>query len=82
MGAKPTSTTASTAAPLPLFLQVHGAVFSSWIVLFLAQSLLVAAGRTAAHRSLGWAGAALAVVMGPVGAASGIRTLRAQVDAG
>jgi len=49
--------------PLPLYLHVHGFAFTAWIGLFVAQTLLVAARRVDVHRRLGWAGAALAVVM-------------------
>ena len=49
--------------PLPLYLQIHGFAFTTWVGLFLAQTTLVAAGRTDIHRRLGWAGAALAVLM-------------------
>src|ERR1041385_4599640 len=52
--------------PLPLYLKVHGLLFTAWIGLFLVQTSLVAAGRTDIHRRLGWAGAALAAVMVPV----------------
>jgi hypothetical protein len=48
---------------------VHGVAFSAWIVLFVAQTTLVAAGRTDLHRRLGVAGAVLAagmVVLGTV----------------
>jgi hypothetical protein len=48
-------------------LHLHGLIFSAWIVLLLAQTALVAAKRTAVHRRLGWAGAALAVLMFLVG---------------
>lgn len=44
-------------------LHLHGLVFSSWIVLLLAQTALVAAKRTPLHRRLGWAGAGLALLM-------------------
>ncbi len=71
-----------TSSPLPLFLHVHGLVFSSWIVLFVAQTALVAAGQAAAHRGTGWVGAALALTLGPVGVVSGSLSMRAQVDAG
>jgi hypothetical protein len=49
--------------PLPLYLHVHGFAFTAWIVLFAAQTMLVAARRVDVHRRLGWAGAALAVLM-------------------
>ena len=48
---------------------VHGIIFTSWVLLFLTQASLVAAGRTSVHRRLGVAGAGLAavmVVLGPV----------------
>ena len=46
---------------------VHGAVFTAWIALFVAQNLLVTAGRTRVHRRLGVAGAVLAAAMVVVG---------------
>jgi hypothetical protein len=48
-------------------LHLHGLLFTSWLVLLLAQTLLVAANRTRVHRRLGWAGAALAALMILVG---------------
>jgi hypothetical protein len=53
--------------PLPLLLHVHGLIFSSWIVLFLVQTTLVASGRTHVHRRLGLAGGAITVLMLVVG---------------
>ena len=38
---------------LPWYLHVHGAVLTAWFALFLAQTVLVARHRTAAHRRLG-----------------------------
>jgi hypothetical protein len=49
--------------PLDTALHVHGAVFSAWIAVFVAQTSLVAAGRRDVHRKLGWAGACLALLM-------------------
>ena len=54
------------AAPEPFF-YFHGAVFTSWIVLLLAQVSLVSAGRVDLHRRLGIAGAVLAAAMIVVG---------------
>jgi hypothetical protein len=51
-----------TRALSPL-LHVHGALFTSWILLLVAQTTLVAAGRTDIHRRLGVAGGFLAVLM-------------------
>jgi hypothetical protein len=51
------------AEPLDAAFHVHGLVFSAWIALFVAQTSLVAAGRTDVHRKAGWAGACLAALM-------------------
>ena len=41
-------------APLPnLLIQVHGAAFSCWILLLVAQTSLASAGRVDIHRRLG-----------------------------
>ena len=45
--------------PLSLLVHMHGALMTLWMVLFLVQILLVAAGRTPLHRRLGRAGGAL-----------------------
>jgi FtsH-binding integral membrane protein len=51
-------------APLPAFiLHLHGAAFSCWILLLVAQTSLVAAGRVDIHRRLGIAGFLLACLM-------------------
>jgi hypothetical protein len=55
-----------TPALKPL-LHIHGALFTSWILLLLAQTALVAARRTDLHRRLGVAGAVLAATMVGVG---------------
>jgi hypothetical protein len=68
--------------PLPTYLHVHGFLFTTWIALFIAQTSLVAARRTDVHRRLGWATAALAVVMVVVGTTAGIVSMRRQIEAG
>jgi uncharacterized membrane protein YozB (DUF420 family) len=51
-------------APLPtILIHIHGAVFSSWIILFVAQTVLVAKRNLRLHRKLGYAGAVLAGLM-------------------
>ena len=51
-------------APLPSWIiHVHGALFSSWIILFIVQVSLVAAHRVDLHRKLGVIGFSLACVM-------------------
>jgi hypothetical protein len=44
------------ANPLPPLLHLHGAAFSSWILLLIVQTSLVAAGRVDLHRRLGLLG--------------------------
>jgi hypothetical protein len=48
---------------LPALFHVHGAAFTSWMLLLIVQTLLVAAGRTPLHRRLGVAGGVLAALM-------------------
>src|SRR5688572_23924689 len=67
--------------PLPLYLQIHGALFTAWIALFIAQTALVAARRTDLHRTLGWVGAGLALVMVVVGTSAGILSMRGRLAA-
>ena len=51
-------------APLPnLLVHIHGAVFTSWIVLLITQTSLVAGGRVDLHRRLGLLGFAVACLM-------------------
>lgn len=62
--------------PLKPLLVLHGAVFTVWLGLFLAQATLIPAGRTDLHRKLGWASLAWAVLMVGLGVAAGLDTLR------
>jgi uncharacterized membrane protein YozB (DUF420 family) len=62
--------------PLTLLYQLHGALFTAWIALLVAQIALVAGGRTDIHRMLGVAGAVLAAVIFIVGIAVSVETLR------
>jgi hypothetical protein len=62
--------------PLPPVFQIHGAVFSAWVILFVLQTALVSARRTPLHRRLGWLGGAVAVLMlvtGFLAAAAAVR---------
>jgi len=55
-------------APLPsAIIHLHGAVFSCWILLLVAQTSLVAAGRVDIHRRLGIAGFLLGCLMVVIG---------------
>jgi hypothetical protein len=49
--------------PLTLAVGAHGMIFSAWLALFLAQSILVPKGHIAVHRRLGYAGVGLAALM-------------------
>jgi hypothetical protein len=57
---------------LSLLVHIHGLVFTSWVLLFLAQTTLVATGRTDRHRKLGVAGAVLAALLLIVGTTTAI----------
>ena len=48
-------------------LHLHGIVFTTWLVVLLTQTTLIAANRTSTHRRLGIAGIWLAVLMIAVG---------------
>jgi hypothetical protein len=65
--------------PLMPLLHLHGVVFTSWIALYLAQTILVAAKRTDIHRRLGIVGAVIAVLMILIGTLTAI--IRAQQGA-
>jgi hypothetical protein len=67
---------------LPFYLQVHGAAFSAWMMLFLTQTSLVAARRTDVHRRLGWAGAAVALFMVVIAITAAILSGRRNFAAG
>ena len=49
--------------PLPLYVHVHGWIWTAWFGLFLAQTSLIDAGNVHLHRRVGIGGAALAILM-------------------
>ena len=57
---------------LSLYVHIHGLVFTSWVLLFLAQTTLVATDRTDLHRKLGVGGAVLAALLLIMGTATAI----------
>jgi hypothetical protein len=59
-----------------LLVHLHGAVFSSWIILFVIQSSLVSAGNVRLHRKLGIVGAVIAGLMVVLGVLTPFGTLR------
>lgn len=58
---------ATRRAPLTFLAVAHGIVFFAWLLLFLAQSSLVATRRTAWHRRVGPASLVLLAIMIPLG---------------
>lgn len=65
-------------APYPLIVHLHAAAFSGWVVLLMAQSLLIRSGRWQLHRQLGTAAIGLAAVMLFLGPAVALAIQRAQ----
>lgn len=66
------SPTVSGATSLTRLAQLHGALFSSWVVLFIVQTSLVAKHNVAMHRRLGIAGVVVAAAMTVVGVRTAI----------
>lgn len=66
----------------PPILHIHGILFSSWTLLLLWQSWLVATGRIAHHRAWGLAGISLATAMVVVGLIASVGTLSGGLAAG
>lgn len=58
--------------PLTPLVHLHALVFASWVLLFVAQTSLVAAGRVDLHRKLGLLGFGLIALMIPLGLAVAI----------
>jgi hypothetical protein len=64
-------------AHLPsLLVHLHGAAFSTWIILFVVQSSLISAGNIRLHRKLGVFGAILAGLMVILGVLAPFGTIR------
>jgi hypothetical protein len=64
------------APSLTPLVHLHGFIFTSWILMFIAQTSLVAAGRTDIHRKLGVVGGVLAglmIIVGPLTAIAAAR---------
>jgi hypothetical protein len=66
---------------LPSLVHVHAAVMTLWVLFFIVQTRLVAAGRVDLHRRLGALGAALAVLVVAVGLLTAIAGARRGVPA-
>jgi Na+-transporting NADH:ubiquinone oxidoreductase subunit NqrD len=69
--------------PLVKLVQLHGIVFTGWLVLFVVQTQLIAAHRVDLHRRLSILGAVLAVCIVVLGVATAFHTAtvpRVRVD--
>jgi hypothetical protein len=62
--------------PLTLLVHAHGLAFTSWLVLFFTQTVLIAGRRVDLHRKLGIAGAVLAGILVILGVATAIGSIR------
>src|SRR5215471_10565515 len=65
--------TTITGRPFSSVVQLHAALFTAWVLLFVVQTSLVATRRVAVHRRLGIAVAMLAVMMLLVGTATALQ---------
>jgi hypothetical protein len=61
---------------LPVSMHLHGALFTAWVLVFVAQAALVAANRTDLHRRLGVIAAMLTATMALSGATLAIESAR------
>jgi hypothetical protein len=71
---------ATRRAPLTLLAEAHGIVFFMWLLLYLAQSLLIANRRVALHRRLGLTSVVLLALMIPLGFATTTAMVRRGFD--
>jgi len=67
--------------PFSPLIRIHGALFTSWVVLFIVQTALVARHRVNVHRKLGIAGGVLAACMLVAGTALAINGTRSGATA-
>ena len=63
----------------PTILWYHGVVFSAWLIFYITQSALVRTRNVKIHRTIGWAGAGLLVIMFPLGMATGIQMVHFEI---
>jgi hypothetical protein len=73
-GAGPRPLATISGGPMTLLVHAHGALFTSWVLLFLVQTTLVAQHQVAVHRRLGIAGGILAGAMIVVGTLTALKT--------
>ncbi|MBB3120378.1 hypothetical protein [Pseudoduganella violacea] len=58
--------------PPPFILYLHSAVFSAWVIILIAQSLLARSANVQLHRRLGWSGVAVGAVLPFLGIATAL----------
>lgn len=66
--------------PTP-FIAFHGILMTGWMLLFIVQCALVAAGRTRWHRQLGYAGVVFAGLLVPIGCMATLASAAREVHA-
>ena len=71
------SSVSSSTLELTPALHIHGAAFTTWMLLLVVQSTLISAGRIDVHRQLGVAGAVLGACMMLLGAYVAVTRFRA-----
>jgi hypothetical protein len=59
----------------PAFLHLHGGLMVSWLMLFVAQNVLVSRGQIVVHRKTGWLSLAVAAAVVVVGSYTGIHAI-------
>ena len=69
-------------SPRPTILYFHAALFTSWIVFFIAQSALIRTRSVKVHRRIGWFGLVLGVAIPIVGIATAIVMTRFRIKEG
>jgi len=67
-------------APVTGAVMLHGAVFLAWLLLYITQTALVANRRIKFHRTLGWIGLILAVLMVFTGCSTAVALARRGFD--
>jgi len=67
---------------LPAYIHLHGAAFTTWIALFVVQTVLIASRRTDIHRWLGWLAAGLAALMIPIALTAAVLSGQRNVASG
>ena len=66
--------------PRPFLLSIHAAVFSGWVVFYILQSALVRTHNVRLHRTIGWFGVGLGVLIPVVGIWTAIVMAHFKID--